>query len=373
VKVIEACSERTILAPGSRKTRLFVAILSCAVIGLSSTDAAQVTQKTPPAFPALAHHYGFDQVSGPVIDGVGGAHGTNMGASRGLPGLSGFSFEFDGVNDHIDLPQGILSPDQDCTVSLFLCLSSTSAVWPDWEGIVDLRGEVSFSILVANSGLRVGQDLGATVQFAPIPLNRWHHIAVVYSATNMASSIFQDGVHLGVQPGRIGPFTQPARISRLGAGSESQPDDFLHGRMEELKVWDCALSTADIVAIRNAFQYSVLTRTGGSNPHSYTATTPSLGDDWTAMVDVGLTGHASALVVVYSSRANLTLNGGQVLLVFGSRLASLGPKAGPVATWTVALPGDCSLFGVKAYTQACHVGGVTPFALSNSQDITLGL
>ena len=50
----------------------------------------------------------------------------------------------------------------------------------------------------------------------------------------------------------------------------------------------------------------------------------------------------------------------------------LPPKPGPIATWTVLIPSDCSLVGRTVITQAVHFFGVAPFALSNAQDLTLG-
>ena len=47
-------------------------------------------------------------------------------------------------------------------------------------------------------------------------------------------------------------------------------------------------------------------------------------------------------------------------------------KPGPIASWSAPVPNDPSLAGIVVYTQAVHVFGVTPFALSNAQDLVLG-
>jgi hypothetical protein len=117
---------------------------------------------------------------------------------------------------------------------------------------------------------------------------------------------------------------------------------------------------------------SVTTRNAGSNPASYTAAPPVLGSTWIASVDLGLTGHTHAQVVGYDSPGSTALRGAQVLLVGGNRIFRLPLKTGPVATWSALIPNDPSLAGWPIYSQAVHVLGVTPFALSNAQDLFVG-
>ena len=43
------------------------------------------------------------------------------------------------------------------------------------------------------------------------------------------------------------------------------------------------------------------------------------------------------------------------------------------ANFELPIPNDVSLCGFALSTQAAHFGGVTPFALSNALDVTLGV
>jgi outer membrane protein assembly factor BamB len=113
-------------------------------------------------------------------------------------------------------------------------------------------------------------------------------------------------------------------------------------------------------------------RNAGSNPASYAASAPALGSTWTANVDLGLTGHTHAQVVGYGSPVNIVLKGGQVLLVGGPRIFQLPVKSGPVAEWSALVPNDPALVGLAIHSQAVHLFGVTPFALSNAQDLVAG-
>ena len=117
-------------------------------------------------------------------------------------------------------------------------------------------------------------------------------------------------------------------------------------------------------------------RNSGSNPASYAATTlPFLGGDYVASVDLaGTTGHAFVILAAYPAPLTFMLAGGQTGLVDPSGPEYLGfpTAAGPVASISIPIPPDPAYAGFQVYTQAAHVGGTQPFALSNAQDLILG-
>lgn len=121
---------------------------------------------------------------------------------------------------------------------------------------------------------------------------------------------------------------------------------------------------------------SATERNAGSNPSSYSADAPVLGETWTATVDLSTTGHTLAGIVGYPNAFQLPLPGGQTLLVIDAlgtgELLQLPVVGGPLASFELELPLDSGLCGLDLYTQAVHVGGVAPFALSNAQDLVLG-
>lgn len=115
-------------------------------------------------------------------------------------------------------------------------------------------------------------------------------------------------------------------------------------------------------------------RSAGSNPASLTASEALLGEEFTASVDVGSTGHALAALVGYAAGTSLPLAGGRVLLVDpldpNGELLGLAPQPGPVAGFAVTVPLDPALCGLPVSTQAVHLGG-PPFLLSNAVDLTV--
>ncbi len=123
---------------------------------------------------------------------------------------------------------------------------------------------------------------------------------------------------------------------------------------------------------------SATARNAGTNPASYDAVTlPVLGATYTGTVDLGgTTGHNLAWLVGYTTPLTQPLGGGQTLLVNVSdpngELLMQPTKPGPLATYDLSVPGDLGLLGFTLATQALHLGGMQPFALSNAQDLFLG-
>ena len=144
----------------------------------------------------------------------------------------------------------------------------------------------------------------------------------------------------------------------------------------------CVLALGALIALVGAAESQLAGahyRNAGTNPASYTAVTPPvLGTTYTGTIDLaGATGHTFALLVGYSTPTIMTLGGGQTLLVNiadpNGELLGQAARMGPVATYDIPIPVDAGYAGFEVSTQAMHVGGVVPWALSNAQDLTLGL
>jgi len=119
-------------------------------------------------------------------------------------------------------------------------------------------------------------------------------------------------------------------------------------------------------------------RNRGLNPASHTAlSTPRLGTTYSCRVDLaGTTGHDLAWLAGFETPLTLTLGGGQTILANvadpSGELLMQPMLPGPVATYNLPVPNDLAFVGFECSTQALHLGGVQPFALSNAQDLFLG-
>jgi len=116
----------------------------------------------------------------------------------------------------------------------------------------------------------------------------------------------------------------------------------------------------------------VLSRTAGANVASLSAAAPILNSTWTASVDLSTTGHTDAYLGLSLFPANVILGNGQALLLGTLLMPLVGAIPGPSANFALPIPNDVSLVGLQVSTQAVHLGGITPYALSNAQDLCVG-
>jgi hypothetical protein len=116
-------------------------------------------------------------------------------------------------------------------------------------------------------------------------------------------------------------------------------------------------------------------RNAGTNPASYTASNlPVLGTSYVALIDLTTTGHTTAVLVGYGAPLSLTLPWGQTALVnfSGNEYFGAPSSIGPIASISVSIPSSVAYVGFSVFTQAAHIGGISPYALSNAQDLVLG-
>ena len=138
----------------------------------------------------------------------------------------------------------------------------------------------------------------------------------------------------------------------------------------------CFGGTAASYDLGNGLQANVDFRNGGSNPVSFTASPASIGETLQFTIDLSTTGHSFGLVIGFDSPFNLVLAGGQTLLCLdllgGGEIINTGFFPGPTVNINLVVPNDPAFVGFEVYTQALHAFAVTPFALSNAQDIRIG-
>lgn len=158
-------------------------------------------------------------------------------------------------------------------------------------------------------------------------------------------------------------------VAVIGANYESSGSNDVDGDEAD----DSANLAGAAYVIEVAPLGSVTFRNAGTNPASYFAEAPVIGETWNASVNLTTTGHGVAALIGYSAPIEFPLAGGQTLLVFGTAdLFSFPLGLAPVANFSLDLPPEASLCGATVYSQAIHLGVVSPFALSNAQDLVVG-
>lgn len=174
--------------------------------------------------------------------------GLSFDADR-VNGNLGTALSFDGVDDYIDLPDGFSEFDNGCTIALW---AKPTAV-KNFARFIELgNGASSNNIYLARSGTT--NDLafkvfggsssdGAVVAPNVIELNRWQFLAAAID-TSGSVTLYKNG-----QPIQTGISTWPWGVIRtrnyIGRSNWSS-DEYYQGAMDEIRVYDYALTPAEI-------------------------------------------------------------------------------------------------------------------------------
>ncbi|MCI0682029.1 MAG: LamG domain-containing protein, partial [Gemmataceae bacterium] len=220
--------------------------------------------------PAPTDSVSWWQAEGNANDASGANHATLVGATTG-PGRVGAAFDFDGVNDYVnvgDPADGSLDFGAgDFSLDFWVNPRANAATFIN-------KGSHAGLPAGSRSGLFVttGSDGTLTVELsswdvnglyhdfrtdAAVPLNTWTHIAVVRTATAVA--VYFNGVP---QPGTTAGNASASQVTnvstsapmRLGArddGTIGNVVHFLNGRLDEVAAYHRALSAAEIKHIHD--------------------------------------------------------------------------------------------------------------------------
>lgn len=184
-----------------------------------------------------------------VNDRAGGNDGVVNGATLGVPGKVSTAADFDGVDDYIEVPDN---------ADLNIADAITIDAWVKLDSLPGGRLEIAekgsfvndngYSFSIFPTGELWFHSLNSQLSLASntqLSLNTWHHIAVTFEANN-AMNFYIDGQNdmSFYAPGWLAPMapsTEPLRIGR-----------FFDGKIDELEIFDRALSPFEIWSIYNA-------------------------------------------------------------------------------------------------------------------------
>ena len=233
---------------------MYCYVVSAVVSGSGTSDSAQATAATlSPTLGSLVHRYSFSETSGASIaDSVGGPvwNGTlpNGGTfSSGQLTLATASSEY------ASLPAGIISSLSNFTIVAWVRLNSTT----NWSRFFDFGsgattnmfltpqnggdGRLRFAITTNGGGSEQQINCSSTMSAGV-----WYEVAVTLNGNT--GILYLNGLPMGTNN------TMKLRPSSLGGtannylGRSQYPDPYLNGSVDEFRIYNVGLSSAEIAA-----------------------------------------------------------------------------------------------------------------------------
>lgn len=164
------------------------------------------------------------------------------------------SVYFNGIDNYIDMENNLDLNTSGFTISAWIkrdvnsgnksILSKRATAYSGVRGY-DLRilSDGRLNIRWRNSS-SANQELTSSI---PIPLNVWHHVAVIYNGAR--ATIYIDGI-----ADTSANLTPPAPWTHsflIGAGGKGTIDGFFHGNIDEVRIWSTALTESQLRLVMN--------------------------------------------------------------------------------------------------------------------------
>jgi hypothetical protein len=201
----------------------------------------------------LSGYWNLDETSGGVAADSSGNnnHGTLTNGPAWTTGKVGNGLSFDGVNDYVSLGDPLsLRPANFMTLAAWVNFSNTSAnrmiIAKDDSNLPSnnsfLRVDAGGAVVCSIGGIRVTVSPGVVI-------GQWTHVACTYNGANIR--LYINGTQRGTIA-RTGPILDEAGVGWLiGARTPASPAIFMSGRLDEVRIYDRALSATDVVQLVN--------------------------------------------------------------------------------------------------------------------------
>ncbi len=215
--------------------------------------------------------YKFDEGAGmtAVDSSTYGNDGNIVGDPSWVTGYIGsgaLDFNSTDVNDYVDLGDDeMFNPSGSFSIALWAYITGWTDEWS--YAMVSRRGEDDVGWQLRRDSTDSlcfttrGVDSNDVVTEGAPPLNQWIHIAAVYDKANSEKRIYVDGVIqvvAGTTAGKsIAPSTHNVYIGARANSDNTGPDGPFNGMLDDVRIYNKALSQAGILSIMDGTLGSV--------------------------------------------------------------------------------------------------------------------
>lgn len=185
-------------------------------------------------------------------DAKGVYNGTLINGATYATGKINNGFSLDGVNDYVSLPSGTFAPTGDFSISLWFNFSALPVIKSIFNIGDFLTNSICIYIRSAGTTFLVANNSSYQVLTAPSPsFNTWYNVVCVKNITDNKYYLYINGV-LSVQDTiTINHILPSTPIINVGY-NPAQQDSFLPGKVDELALWNKALTTTEVTELYNA-------------------------------------------------------------------------------------------------------------------------
>ena len=278
-------------------TATFTPTPTATATATATPTATPTPTPTPTPPPGLVAAYGFNEGSGTLVTDLSGNgnNGTISGATWTTSGRYGNALSFNGTNALVTVNNApSLQLTSAMTLEAWVYPTTVNSTWQD----VIYKGNDNYYLEGTSSnsghpvaGAIVGGVYAAAIGPNSLTANTWAHLAETYDGATVRLYVNGWQVASHAQTGAIATSTNPLQI-----GGDSIYGQYFAGRIDEVRIYNLALSVAEI-------QSDLNTPLGPGQPDTQPPTAPAnllataigvsqIHLNWTASTDnVGVAGY----------------------------------------------------------------------------------
>jgi hypothetical protein len=182
-----------------------------------------------------------------------GRHASLSNGAQWVAGRQGNAVSLDGVDDYVALPAGLMDGLADFSV----------AAWVFWDGARNWTRIFDFGSGTTHYMYLTPQANGAGIRFAislangwgeqaltsaPLPAGRWVHVAVTLSGSTGTLYVNGSAVATNTEMTHA-PFRMRSTTQAWLGRSQFAADPYFNGKIDEFRIYNGALSAAEVAAL----------------------------------------------------------------------------------------------------------------------------
>jgi hypothetical protein len=197
----------------------------------------------------------FNEATGTTASDLSGNGwtGTLNGGASWVAGNKGNAVDLSGTNQYVALPAGVVSGAETITIAAWVNLDTVST----WSRIFDFgSGTSKYMFLTPLNGtngirfeIRNGSSFRTIDGTVALATGGWHHVAVTLDGTT--GTLYVDSQQVGSSTVNIRPSHLGATTQNWIGRSQWSSDPYLDGQVDDFRIYNRALSAAEVSAVMN--------------------------------------------------------------------------------------------------------------------------